>query len=286
MIRGRAGEVEGGRGIRVDLRRSRGSLFRVFAIYSDLTNLGYVLSNPLTWVILVFQVWMFIDAIRRQEWIWAACIFFFSILSAVFYFFMVYRQAGPAGGSGLRGFELPGAGERRRIKELEGRIHHLDKARDHLDLADIYFSQGKLAKAEASYRASLERDPSDVDAVAHLGQCLLRQNRAAEARPLLEQVVTGDPRHDYGHTLMALAEAQTALGDKAAAFQSWQRVLANHGYARAKVQFAELLIERGDKPAARRELSEVIEDDQHAPKFQRQREKVWVSRAKSLLGRV
>ena len=169
LIRGRAGEVEGGRGIRVDLRRSRGSLFRVFAIYSDLTNLGYVLGNPLTWVILVFQVWMFIDAIRRQEWIWAACIFFFSILSAVFYFFMVYRQAGPAGGSGLRGFELPGAGERRRIKELEGRIHHLDKARDHLDLADIYFSQGKLAKAEASYRASLERDPSDVDAVAHLG---------------------------------------------------------------------------------------------------------------------
>jgi hypothetical protein len=63
-------------------------------------------------------------------------------------------------------------------------------------------------------------------------------------------------------------------------------VLANHGYARAKVQFAELLIERGDKPAARRELAEVIEDDQHAPKFQRQREKVWVSRAKSLLGRV
>jgi hypothetical protein len=125
-----------------------------------------------------------------------------------------------------------------------------------------------------------------VDAVAHLGQCLLRQNRAAVARPLLEQVVTGDPRHDYGHTLMALAEAQTALGDKAAAFQSWQRVLANHGYARAKVQFAELLIERGDKPAARRELAEVIEDDQHAPKFQRQREKVWVSRAKSLLGRV
>ncbi len=275
----------GGCGIRMDLRRFRGRLARVFAFYSELTNLGYLLSNPLTWVFVVFQVWMFIDAIRRQEWIWAACIFFFSILSAVFYFFMVYRQAGPANGSGLRGFELPGAGERRRIKELQGRIYHLDKARDHLDLADIYFSQGKLAKAEASYRASLERDPSDVDALAHLGQCLLRQSKAAEARPLLEQVVTGDPRHDYGHTLMALAEAQTALGDKVAAFHSWQRVLANHGYARAKVQFAELLIERGDKPAARRELSEVIEDDQHAPKFQRQREKVWVSRAKSLLGR-
>lgn len=258
----------------------------MLAIYSEITNLSYLVSNPFLWVALAFQIWMFIDAVRRQEWIWVACIFFFSIFSALLYFFLVYRQAGPAGGGASRGFELPGAGARRRIKELEGRIHHLDKARDHLDLADIYFSQGKLTKAEASYRASLERDPNDVEAIAHLGQCLLRLNRPAEARPLLEQVITADPKHDYGHTLMALAETQTALGEKDSALLSWRRVLGSHGYARAKVQFAELLLERGEKGDAQRELREVIEDDQHAPRFQRQREKIWVRRAESLLRRL
>jgi hypothetical protein len=261
----------------------------VFAIV-QLSSLLEAFTHPVGLLFVAFQIWMLVDALRRQETWWAVwlglSILFFFIITPLLYFFLVYRPGGPAGGRGLRGFELPRAGERRRIKELEGRIHHLDKARDHLDLADIYLAQGKLAKAEASYRASLERDASDPDAVARLGQCLLRQNRSAEARPLLEQVIAADPKHDYGRTLMALAEAQTALGDKDSAFVSWQRVLANHGYARAKVQFAELLMERGDKPAARRELAEVIQDDQHAPKFQRQREKVWVSRAKSLLGRV
>lgn len=269
----------------MDLGRSNASLRRVLAIYSEITNLSYLMSHPYLLVGLAFQAWMFIDAIRREEWIWAVCIFVFSVFSALLYYFFVYRQAGPAGG-GMRGFELPGAGTRRRIKELQGRIHHLDNARHHLDLADVYFSQGKLTKAEASYRASLERDPGDRDAIAHLGQCLLRQKRAAEARPLLEQVISADPKHDYGHTLMALAETQAALGEKEAAFRSWQRVLGNHGYARAKVQYAELLLERGDQAAARHELNEVIEDDLHAPRFQRGRDKVWVRRARSLLRRL
>ena len=255
----------------------------MLALFTEILNPSYLVANPALWVILAFQLWMFIDALRRQEWIWAACILFFTGISAVLYYFMVYRQAGPAGGGGLtRGFELPGAADRRRIKELEGRIHHLDKARDHLDLADIYFAQGKLAQAEASYRASLERDPGDVDTVAHLGQCLLRLNRAAEAKPLLERVTLADPKHDYGHTLMALAETQTALGERDAAFVTWQRVLANHGYSRARVQFAELLIERGEKDRARLDLKELINDDQHAPKFQRGRDKVWIRRARSL----
>ena len=152
-----------------------------------------------------------------------------------------------------------------------------------VDLADIYFSQGKLAKAEASYRASLQRDPSDLDAVAHLGQCLLRAGRASEAEPLLSRVVAADAKHDYGHTLMALAETQTALGNDDGAAASWRRVLDNNAYARAKVQFAELLAKRGERARARAELEEVVSDDQHAPKFQRDRDKVWVRRARSQL---
>ncbi|HAB17419.1 MAG TPA: tetratricopeptide repeat protein [Verrucomicrobiota bacterium] len=252
-------------------------------MYEVLTNPLAIFSSPLFWIFLPFQVWMFVDAIRRREWIWAACIFFFSILSTFFYWLMVYRQQGPVGGGRSRGFELPGATNRRRIKELEARIYNLDNARDHFDLADIYYSQGKYEKAEASYREALKRDGEDLDTRAHLGQCLLRLNRPAEARPLLESVLAGEPKHDYGQTRMALAEALTALGDQEAALREWEIVLGSHGYARAKVQFAELVLGRGDRDRAKRELQEVISDDAHAPKFQRAREKVWVRRAHSLL---
>jgi hypothetical protein len=267
----------------------------VFALFDELRNPALLLANPVAWVLIPFQVWMLVDAVRREEWIWAVFIFvalaFSSVMpiSALLYYFMVYRVLGPVGGGGgglTRGFELPGAGERRRIRELQGRIHHLDKARDHLELADIYFSQGKLQQAESSYRASLQRDGSDLDAIAHLGQCLLRLGRAAEALPLLQRVIADDSRHDYGHTLMALAETQSALGNADAAFLSWQRVLENHGYARARVQFAELLMSRGERERARAELNEVISDDLHAPKFQRGRDKPWVRRARTLLGKL
>jgi hypothetical protein len=249
----------------------------------DLFHPESLLANPLVWVAILFQLWMVVDAARRQEWIWVLCILFFSLISALLYYFLVYRQAGPAGGSLVSGFELPGARDRRRIKELEAQIHHLDKAHHHSQLGDIYFQQGKLSKAESCYRTALARDAADADTCSHYAQCLLRLQRAGEAKPLLERVVAQDPKHDYGYTLMALAEAQTQLGERDAATATWHRVLEDHSYARARVQLAELLVAGGQIAEGKMLLDEVIVDDAHAPAFQRKRERPWVKRARATL---
>src|SRR6266566_8024621 len=186
------------------------------SLLSDLANWQF-LTNPVVLLMTAFQVWMFVDAVRREEWIWAAFIFIGFGLSALLYFFFVYRAVPSA----TRGFELPGAHDRRRIKELQAQIHHLDKPHHYFQLGDIYFQQGKLDKAEACYRSALERDPQDIDTRAHLGQCLLRENKPTEARPLLEGVVSENPKHDYGYSLMALAETFSALGEKATATDIW-----------------------------------------------------------------
>jgi thioredoxin-like negative regulator of GroEL len=143
-----------------------------------------------------------------------------------------------------------------------------------------------LEEAEKSYRAAMERDPKDLDTRAHLGQCLLRQKRAAEARPLLEGVVAENSKHDYGYTLMALAETLTALGETDSALKIWQQVTTEHSYARAKVQLAELYVAKKRPDLAQTELKEVVADDMHAPTFQRKRDRVWVHRAKSLMGKL
>jgi tetratricopeptide (TPR) repeat protein len=233
-------------------------------------------------LILGFQIWMFVDAIRRQEWVWAVFIFIGWGVSAVLYYFMVYRQAGGLGNP-LAGFELPGAADRRQIKALKASIHNLDKPHLHLQLGDIYFSQGNLVEAEASYRAAYERDPQDEDIRAHLGSCLAREGRTGEALPLLEAVCARNPKHDYGYTLMTLAETQAAVGRKDAALATWRQVLGMYSYARARVQYAQLLIERGGKEEARKILEEVLADEPYAAKFQRRREAVWVRKARGLL---
>jgi hypothetical protein len=249
------------------------------AQFAFLTDLAGYFWSPGGVLLLAFDLWMLVDAVRRAEYLWALFILLFPGFNAVLYFFLVYRAAPSA----TRGFELPGAHDRRRIKQLEAQIHHLDKAHHYSQLGDIHFQHGKLDKAEACYRSALERDPSDLDTRAHLGQCLLRLKKPAEARPWLEAVCAQNPKHDYGHSLMALAETQSALGQRDEAIGTWQRVLEEHTYARARVQLAELLVAAGRPDLARSELTEVLADDLHAPAFQRKREKVWVRRARSLL---
>src|SRR5436190_332902 len=149
----------------------------VASLLTSLGSLHYLVASPFTLVIFLFQIWMLVDAIRQREWIWALFIFVGWGVAALWYYFAVYRAAPSA----TRGFQLPGAHHRRRIKQLQAQIHHLDKAHHHSQLGDIYFQQGKLAQAESCYRAALEREPADIDTRAHLGQCLLRLKRAAEA---------------------------------------------------------------------------------------------------------
>jgi len=248
-------------------------------LFTNVADWNVLLTSPFWLAVTIFQIWMLIDAVRQREWIWALFLFFGWGLSSVLYYFYVYRAAPSA----TRGFELPGAHSRRRIKELQAQIYHLDKAHHHSQLGDVYFQQSKLDRAEACYRAALERDPHDIDTRAHLGQCLLRLKRAAEARPLLEGVMREKPEHDYGHTMMALAETLTALGETDNALLFWQHVTQNHSYPRAKVQLAELYLSKNQPDRARTELKDVVADDLHAPAFQRRRDRVWVWRAKSLM---
>jgi tetratricopeptide (TPR) repeat protein len=245
----------------------------------NLLDFDYLRASPFVLIISLFQLWMFIDAIRRREWFWAVFLFIGWGIAAFWYYFYVYRAAPSA----TRGFELPGAHDRRRIKQLQAQIYHLDKAHHHSQLGDIYFQQGKLAKAEACYRAALERDPQDIDTRAHLGQCLLRQKKPADARPLIEGAINENPKHEYGYTMMALAETLQALNDTDGALKVWKHVTENHSYPRAKVQLAELYAARNQSNLARAELKDVLADDVHAPTFQRKRDRVWIRRAKSLL---
>jgi hypothetical protein len=250
------------------------------SLFNILGNAAFLLTSPLGLIITAFQIWMLIHAFRNREWIWFAFIIIGSGLSAILYYFMVYRESAPSG------FELPGTQSRARIRELQAKIHHLDNAYHHFQLGDVYFQRGKFAEAEKSYRAALEREPKDIDTRAHLGQCLLRLNRPAEARPLLEGVMHEKPDHDYGHTMMALAETLTALGEKDNALLYWQHITQNHSYPRAKVQLAELYAAKNQPDAARAELKVVLSDDAHAPGFQRKRDRVWVQRAKSLMAKL
>ncbi len=244
--------------------------------FNDLLNL------VLLAILIGFQVWMLVDAIRREAWVWAVAIFFFSPVAAAIYFVMVYRAAfATAGVSG--GGTVPPAPSQERIEDLQARIEDLDKAHLHSQLGDVYAEDGDLKKAEECYRAAYERDQEDLDIQARLGRCLVRQNRPSEAQPWLEAVCREKPKHEYGHTMMALAETFESIGEPQAAIKTWQRVLENHCYDRARVRLAELYLRQGSNQQARELLNEVIADNANLPQFAQDREREWVERAQKRL---
>lgn len=247
------------------------------SLLNHLDDWVFLLTNPIWLAVTVFQLWMLVHALRNREWIWAFFIFIGSGLGAIWYYFSVYRD------SASNGFELPGAQSRARIKQLQSQIHHIGNAYHYFQLGDVYFRRGKFAEAEKCYRSALERDAGDIDTRAHLGQCLLRLKRPAEARPLLDAVCRENYQHDYGYSLMAYAETLMALNETDAALNIWQHVVEGHSYPRAKVQLAELYAAKQQADLARAQLNDVINDDVHAPAFQRKRDRVWVRRAKHAL---
>ncbi len=144
------------------------------SLLNSLGNIDYLFGSPLLLAILAFQIWMLIHALRNREWLWALFIFVGWGIAALWYYFQVYHGSAAT----MNGFQLPGAQSRARIKELQAKIHHVDNAYQHFQLGDVYFQKGKLAQAEQCYREALARDVSDIDTRAHLGQCLLRLQRA------------------------------------------------------------------------------------------------------------
>ena len=224
----------------------------------------------------IFSIWMLIDAIRRKEFLWVFLILAGNGYSVTFFTFIAARLRP------RRGLSCPARRSGNASRNFRRKSIISTRRTIISNWATFISSKGKLEKAEAAYRASLERDPQDIDARAHLGQCLLRQKKAAEARPLLEGVCAENPKHDYGYSMMALAEALTAVGEQNAALEIWQQVTASHSYPRAKVQLAELYIAKNQPELARAELRDVLADDIHAPKFQRKRDRVWVRRAKGV----
>jgi tetratricopeptide (TPR) repeat protein len=82
---------------------------------------------------------------------------------------------------------------------------------------------GRIAEAEAGYRAILTRDPDQGQALYLYGMLALQNARAAEAVPLLERAVRARPDHADG--LFALGNARWQLRAKPAAIEAWQQAL-------------------------------------------------------------
>ena len=113
-----------------------------------------------------------------------------------------------------------------------------------------------------------------------MGQCLLRAQNPPPPAPSSNKsaarnrsTITVIPSWRTPNRWPPSAETDAAVA-------AWLQVLESHTYARARVLLAELYLARNQRDLARAALRETLNDDAHAPNFQRKRDRVWIRKAR------
>lgn len=129
------------------------------------------------------------------------------------------------------------------------------KARTHL--AQILFTQGKAAEAEALIKEVLEENPRDNMALLLKGRRQLLRGDATGATNSFRTVLKDQPEN--AEVLALLAQAHMAGKEPALAEESLKKAIeVNPGYITAHLRLAELMANRKDLDGALKELDKAL----------------------------
>jgi hypothetical protein len=199
-------------------------------------------------------------------------------LFAVIYFFTQYWQGTRIEYGLWKRFAMAG-----RVRELETNAKRLNTAASYELLGDAYLSVQKYAQAEAAYRASFQRQPDIFDVQVRLGYALLALGRAEEAWPLLGKAYQQKPGYDNDNLIWKLARCQALRGNFADARNLYEYFLRKHSYSEVQIEYAQVLVQMGQREEGKAKLEELIADIEYSPRYARSRERRWKSAAKKLL---
>lgn len=93
-----------------------------------------------------------------------------------------------------------------------------------LKTAHASLDSGDLQAAWDKYHQILMTDPHRVEALTHLGNILMRNNRLDDAIGLYDRALRFDP--NYAHALFDKGQAMKEKGDAKGAAEAWKRFLA------------------------------------------------------------
>ena len=226
-------------------------------------------------------VWMVVDAGRRRvEVFWFWLIVVFQPFGAWAYFFLhKLPELRAGGGKGLSGLF------RRRVPldELRYKAEHVPTLVNRVALAERLMEDGENGEALPLLEAARKAEPDHAPVLYALALCQARLNRPDEARPLLDRLLTRDPRwRNYlgWHLLIAV---QRHRGDQAGVLAACRELARLAPTLQNQCVLAQNLLEQGQTIEARELLDRSLRDHDYAPGPIRRRNSRWAAEARRLL---
>jgi hypothetical protein len=233
-----------------------------------------------------FMVWMLVDAYRRQaETFWFLVIFFVPLLGAWVYFFAVKARDFPS----LRlGALRPGGLFQRRpsLDELRYRAERMPTLVSQVTLAQRLIELGRYEEAIPHLQAALKTEPEHAPALYSLAVCHKEMGNADRAVPLLQGLLSRDPRWSNYVGWRLLIEARLLAGDPAGSLDACRELVRLAPTLEHTCLLAEHLLAGGRTEEARGVLERSLRDHDYAPGPIRRRNRRWASAARRLRKRV
>jgi len=85
----------------------------------------------------------------------------------------------------------------------------------HVNLANVYFSKGRFVDAIDHYRSFLKLEPGNVRVILKLGESMILSGKPADARDLIEGIISADDRNAAAWFLLGIAQRKMQDNDAA-----------------------------------------------------------------------
>lgn len=227
-----------------------------------------------------FSLWMLVDAVRKhRDRVWYMIILLpFGELA---YFFMIKLNdpdmAWPKQMFRIRGSRPPS------VEQIRHAAEQTSSFQNTLLLAQALHDRDAFAEAETWFRRALCREPASKPALRGLALCRIGQSKPDDAVAPLEQIIDRDPTYAEWAVWHELPTRYGwAAGDK----RRWIEWSSWSDAARAwpiGCTTPEPFIEVDRAADARRELDAALGEHEHAPRFQKRRERRPAREARRLL---
>ena len=227
---------------------------------------------------IILQAIAIIHFIRRRPdtyWLWI--IILGSGLGAFIYICVeVLPEIGMLG----RSFQV--FPRRSRIRRLEAVVLDNPSAGNYEELADLYFEDGKYARARDCYNRAISTRTDSPDPFYRRGLCELKLEDYPAAVADLQHVVNKDPRYDYDRAIGLLAHALAQVGQTEAAAKTFERAVQISTLSETLVNYADFLRSQGKYDEAREWAQRVLTRKKTLPGYLKRRERPWFRKAAAL----
>jgi tetratricopeptide (TPR) repeat protein len=228
---------------------------------------------------VAFTVWMAVETFRREGVsVWLVVILIFGPIGAAVYFFARYAEhlfARPV----FETQEVTVAD----LRAAEADVAQAGNASTWTAYASALRGRRQLDKAIEAARKGLEHDPGHLEARYELGLALEEGGRHEEARAELEQVAAAEATFDSDRVLFVLARAQQGSGDHEAARFSLETLAARSGKPEVLFECAVVQARLGDRAAAAENLQRIIAEAKEVPQYLEPNVRPWVRKAEQAL---